>query len=154
MFDDEGCDLDRVFSWVASLVNPLPDQRIRVALGAGYSRATALLPNIKHCRCQSVSSQWISISISSMSVILCCVIVSYPVLSYIISSFLIWSYPSGISKYLYHRYHVVKKGSTHTSKTLLQGGDPRDFFGGPPTTYIFSLLDKLYQVKKLSIRNH
>ena len=46
MFDDEGCDLDRVFSWVASLVNPLPDQRITVALGAGYSRATALLPNI------------------------------------------------------------------------------------------------------------
>ena len=59
MFDDEGCDLDRVFSWVASLVNPLPDQRIRVALGAGYSRATALLPNIVYCRCQSVSSQCI-----------------------------------------------------------------------------------------------
>ena len=62
VFDDEGSDLDRVFLWVASLVDPLPDQRITVALGAGYSWVTALLPNIKHCRCQSVSSQCIQLS--------------------------------------------------------------------------------------------
>ena len=43
----------------------------------------------------------------------------------------IWSYPSCICKYRYHRYHVVKKGSTHTSKTLLQGGGPSRFFLGP-----------------------